>query len=243
MVDINAISKSDIRTQRNPEEEFTDVERIASHERLSQDAGSTDIYTYVQDDVTKHASPRPHSHSPAHTTQKSSKSSPLSTKITADGTPGQYSQEINVTPAARQTTMDSRTFPLPHQQLHTPQLYSSRQDHELEQAFLGNPQSMPPDMGRMDAGMPSGFTPLESTAEEYQMQGQAGGPGHIPVTQPLVEFGGLSESIDIAMTDGTYTWWDQPFESFGVDSNQLHQMQESGIYPFNTFSFGPQSQS
>jgi hypothetical protein len=232
---------SDIRTQRNPEEEFTDVERIASHERLSQDAGTTDIYTYVQDDVAKNASPRHHSHSPAHTTQKLSKSSPLSTNITADSTPGQYSQEINVTPAVRQTTLDSRTFTLPHQQLHTPQSFSSQQNHELEQTFIGNPQSMPPDMGRMNAGIPSGFTPLESTTEEYQMQGQTAGPSHISATQPLVGFGGLSESIDITMTDGTYTWWDQPFESFEVDSNHLNQLQEGGIYPFNTFSFGPQS--
>jgi hypothetical protein len=232
---------SDIRTQRNPEEEFTDVEIIASHERLSQDAGSTDIYTYVQDDVAKHASLGRHSHSPAHTTQKISKSSSLSTNTTADSTPGQYSQESNVTPAVSQTTLDSRTFALPHQQLHTPQSFSSQQNHEFEQTFIGNPQSMPPDMGRMNAGIPSGFTPLESTAEEYQMQGQTAGPSHISATQPLVGFGGLSESIDIAMTDGTYTWWDQPFESFEVDSNHLNQLQEGGIFPFNTFSFGPQS--
>ena len=229
---------SDIRTQRNPEEEFTDVERIASHERLSQDAGSTDIYTYVQDDVTKNTSPRGHSHSPAHTTQKISKSSPLSTNITADSTPGQYGEEINVTPAVRQTTLDSSTFTMPHQQLHTPQSFSSQQNHELEHMFIGNPQSMPPDMGRTNAGMPSGFTPLESTTEEYQMQGQTAGPSHISATQPLVGIESLSDSIDIAMTDGTFTWWDQPFESFGVDSNLL---QEGGVYPFNPFSFGPQS--
>jgi len=232
---------SDIRTQRNPEEETTDVERIASHERLSQDAGSTDIYTYVQDDVAKHSSPGRHSHSPAHTTQKLSKSSPPSTNITADSTTGQYSQESNVAPAVRHTTLDSRSFTLPHQQLHPPHSFFSQQNHELEQTFIGNPQSMPLDMGRMDAGIPSGFTPLESTAEEYQMQGQTAGPSHISATQPLVGFGSLSESIDIAMTDGAYIWWDQPFESFEVDSNQLNLLQEGGIYPFHTFSFGPQS--
>jgi hypothetical protein len=136
--------------------------------------------------------------------------------------------------------LDNNTFTLAHQQLHTPQSFSSQQNHELEQIFIGNPQSMPHDMGRMNAVMPRGFTPLEPTAEEYQMQGQTAGPSHISATQPLVGFGGLNESIDVTMTDWTYTWWDQPFESFEVD-NQFNLLQEGGIYPFNTWSFGQQS--
>jgi len=228
---------NDIPSQRSSDEELTDVERIVSQEGTPQDAGPTDIYTYVADDAAKCASPQRYSHSPAHTTRNSSQNSPLSRNITADSTIGQYAQEINVPPGVRQTTLDSSTFTLPYQQVLNPQSFSSQHGRGLEQSFIGNPQSMPHDLGRMNAVMPSGVPPLEPTAEEYQMQGQTAGPSHIPATQTMAGFGGVSGAMDIAMTDGAYAWWDQSFETFNVDSNQANQMPDGGAYPFEAFSF------
>ncbi|CZR66494.1 uncharacterized protein PAC_16395 [Phialocephala subalpina] len=236
-ININTISTSDTRSQRSSDEEPTDVERIASHECMPQNAGATDIYTYVADEETKGASPRRHSDSPAHTTRASSQNTPPSTNITVGSTPGQNTQEINVRPEGGQTTLDTRTYTLPHQQLHDPHSFSSHPGHGFEQSFIGNPQSVQHDFGRMDAGMPRGFSTLEPVAEEDQMQGQSAGPSHIPVTQTMAGFGNVSGDMDVAMVDGAYTWWDQSFETFDMDSNQANQRPEDRVYTFGMYSF------
>jgi hypothetical protein len=199
---------------------------------MPQDVGGTDIYTYVVDEEAKGASPRHLSDSPAHPTRASSQNTLPSTNITVGSTPGQYTQEINVPPEGCQTTLDTRTFTLPHQQLPNAHSFSSQPGHGFEQSFIGNPQSVQHDFGRMNAMMPGGVSPLERVAEEYQMQGQGAGPSHIPVTQTIAGFGNVSGVMDVAMADDAYTWWDQSFETFDVESNQANQRSESGVYSF-----------
>jgi hypothetical protein len=186
---------------------------------MPQDAGGTDIYTYIADEEANGASPRRHSDSPAHASRDSSQNTPPSTNITVDSTSGQNTQEINAHSEGGQTTLDTRTFTLPHQQLPSPYSFSSQPGHGFQQSFIGNPQSVQHDFGRMDVGMPSEFPPLAPIAEEYQIQGQSAGPSHNPITHTIAGFGNVSEVTDFPMTNEAYNWWDQSFETFDVGSN------------------------
>jgi hypothetical protein len=131
--------------------------------------------------------------------------------------------------------LDIRTFTLPYQQLPNPHPFPSQRGHGFEQSFIGNPQSVQHDFRRMNAMIPGQVSLLEPVAEEHQMQGQGAGPSHIPVTQTMAGFGNVSGLMDIAMADDAYTWWDQSFETFDVESNQENRRSESGVYSFEAF--------
>ena len=214
-----------------------------------------DIHPYIINEEANGPSPQRQADLPAHETRASSQNAPLATDVTVSSTVRRNVQEIDVPLEGCQTAMDTSTFTSLDQQLPNPHVLS-HPVHRLEQSFIGNPQSVQHDFGRMDPRMPSGgFQHLEPVAEEYQMQEQSGAGlnSYISATQQTMagEVGNVSSgggsTMEVEMVvDGTYSsWWDQPFfETFDADSNDdannHHQRPEGsgGVYSFEGFSFG-----
>jgi hypothetical protein len=147
----------------------------------------------------------------------------------------------------RQVNPDARTFMLPHQQhLSSPQQQEPFAQGGLpgyQKSFTSNPQSIRQDYTTMATAMPSGFLPLGSVAEEYQIQRTTAGMRHVPlearlgVGQGTDGFGDVGGFLATEMeVDGVNFWWDQSYPAaFEADLDLMNQPFHGGggfIYPY-----------
>jgi hypothetical protein len=98
-------------------------------------------------------------------------------------------------------------------------------------------------MRQVHAGMPGGFMPLGTLAEEHQ--GSTATMSHVPlearlgVGQNMDGFGDVSGLLGTDMEiDGATFWWDQSYGSFEANLNQINQESDGGPFQFEGFSFG-----
>jgi len=125
----------------------------------------------------------------------------------------------------RQFDPDVRTFTLPHQQHPNPQSRPPfTQEYQVQQILAASSQHVQ----QVHTGMPCGFMPLGTLAEEYQ--GSAATISHVPlearlgVGQDMDGFGDVNGLLGTEMEiDGATFWWDQSYGSFEASLNQMNQ--------------------
>ncbi|PVH73068.1 hypothetical protein DL98DRAFT_608552 [Cadophora sp. DSE1049] len=238
-VDIDTISKSDNRFGTSSHERDTDLEKIVSHEGTPQKNQGVDIYTYVAPQEAKVSSTRRSSDTSSDARRPSAQNtpSPSSMGVARAAERVNSVQRRTNDPELCQTNSDSRTFVLPHQQRsHNPSRHSQSLFTQDTPAYPSPFTSNPPNTRQSFSTMPSDFVPLENVAEEYQVQGNSAGIGHVPLEARLGAgqstdlFGDMEGYLATKMdVDGVDFWWDRSFgAAFEADPSQGNPLPDEG---------------
>ncbi|KAL5315282.1 hypothetical protein ACEPPN_016149 [Leptodophora sp. 'Broadleaf-Isolate-01'] len=248
-LDIDTISKSDSRFNTSSHERDTDLEKIVSHEGTPQESGGTDIYTYVAPEEAKVSSTRRSSDTSSNPRRSSVQNTPSPPGMGVAKAVERVNSKQRTTndPALCKVNPDSRTFALPHQQRgHNPSPQSQSLFTQGTPAYPSSFSSSPQNTRQSFSTMPTSFVPMGAVAEEYQVQGNFAGIGHVPLGARLgagQNSDGLGNTEDYLATsmdvDGVDFWWDRSFgAAFEADPSQVNPLPDGGAaYNYQTYAF------
>lgn len=225
----------DSRLNRDSSNEPTDVEKIVAYGGTLEDAGATDIFTYVANQECKGGPTKKPFESLAHAQQGSTGNSPSQGFVTLTSTVGKEnpSQEANPASVFPQINHVPRPFIPPHQQLPRPQtqVHSSPVSQEYQSSFCASGESAQQEFGTVGS-----LSRTFLSTGDVTLQNQMNATVNIPVGQST---GGFVDGVmDEDIADSIDLWWDQAYETSDMDRTQLNQILERGAYPFGTLFFG-----
>jgi hypothetical protein len=235
-VNLDSISTSAFRSQKNSDDRPTNLEQIASQNVLAQDAGSIHIYTYVADEEGKGDS-SPKRSSASASVNLTRRPSVYSNSNTNNIVPDRTSQSKHSTQDSSQglnspLSADHPQITQPYTRFLDPQTPSSPPQvvQNTEKSFSNSPHAVHQDFARMNTGMQNSVSSLANASEEFQMQGQS----HNHSGYNMVNFRDEGGVLDTRMAEGVEVWWSQP-----LDDAIMNQWPEGGaVYQFERFPFG-----